>query len=117
VQSRASWRFGPSERRATWTSAAGNTDSARLQSIDCLVDQPDRLGRLRDNTRSRAYPSPSFSTRNIERISLISGIGTGLTQIAMLRRSAPYWTHEIQISRAINTNDPDIFETVKKLLL
>ena len=32
----------------------------------------------------------------------------------MLRRSAPYWTHEIQISRAINTNDPDIFETVKK---
>ncbi len=38
VQSRASWRLDPSERRASAASFAGNTDVACLQSIDRLVD-------------------------------------------------------------------------------
>jgi hypothetical protein len=39
VQSRASWRLSPSERCAGVTALAGNTDSARLQGVDRLVDQ------------------------------------------------------------------------------
>ena len=32
----------------------------------------------------------------------------------MLRRGAANWTHEIQITCALNVNDPDIFETIQE---